>query len=78
MFRKGKALGEQGFFQKAEKVLEDLKSKNPSGAQSGMRVLCTVGSHYLSDKELVEQEIKRLRVMDKERDKIHRQTMKGI
>ena len=31
MFRKGKALGEQGFFEKALKILEDLKTKNPSG-----------------------------------------------
>jgi hypothetical protein len=31
MFRKGKALGELGFFEKAEKVLEELKTKNPSG-----------------------------------------------
>ncbi|KAF8169756.1 hypothetical protein BJ912DRAFT_998801 [Pholiota molesta] len=30
LFRKGKALGEQGFFDKAVKVLEDLKTKNPS------------------------------------------------
>ena len=33
---------------------------------------------FLSDKELVDQEIKRLRVIDKERDKVHRQNMKGI
>jgi tetratricopeptide (TPR) repeat protein len=32
MFRKGKALGELGFFEKAEKVLEELKTKNPSDA----------------------------------------------
>jgi len=32
MFRKGKALGEQGFFDKALKILEDLKTKNPSDA----------------------------------------------
>ncbi|KAJ2926815.1 hypothetical protein H1R20_g10284, partial [Candolleomyces eurysporus] len=32
MFRKGKALGEQGFFEKAVKILEDLKKKNPSDA----------------------------------------------
>ena len=32
MFRKGKALGELGFFEKAEKVLEELKTKNPSGS----------------------------------------------
>lgn len=31
MFRKGKALGEQGFFEKAQKVLTDLKAKNPTG-----------------------------------------------
>ncbi|KAF9565412.1 TPR-like protein [Agrocybe pediades] len=32
MFRKGKALGEQGFFEKAVKVLETLKTKNPTDA----------------------------------------------
>jgi hypothetical protein len=31
MFRKGKALGELGFFDKAEKVLEELKTKSPTG-----------------------------------------------
>lgn len=31
MFRKGKALGELGFFEKAEKVLEELKSRNTTG-----------------------------------------------
>lgn len=31
LFRKGKALGEQGFFEKAVKILEDLKTKNPNG-----------------------------------------------
>ncbi|KAF5382036.1 hypothetical protein D9615_004410 [Tricholomella constricta] len=29
-FRKGKALGEMGFYEKAVKVLEDVKEKNPS------------------------------------------------
>jgi len=33
MFRKGKALGELGFFEKSEKVLEELKSKSPADAQ---------------------------------------------
>jgi len=32
MFRKGKALGELGFFEKAEKILEELKTKSPSDA----------------------------------------------
>jgi hypothetical protein len=34
MFRKGKALGELGFFEKASKVLNDLKTQNPPGTQS--------------------------------------------
>lgn len=31
MFRKGKALGEQGFFEKAVKILDEVKEKNPTG-----------------------------------------------
>ena len=34
MFRKGKALGELGFFEKAQTILEDLKKKNPNGTSS--------------------------------------------
>jgi len=60
MFRKGKALGEQGFFEKALKVLEDIKTKNPS------------------DTELVDQEIARLRAIDNERERVHKQKMKGF
>ena len=36
MFRKGKALGEQGFFDKALAVLEDLRKKNPAGDYTHM------------------------------------------
>jgi tetratricopeptide (TPR) repeat protein len=32
MFRKGKALGEIGYFEKAQAILEDLKKKNPTDA----------------------------------------------
>ncbi|KIK10190.1 hypothetical protein K443DRAFT_670815 [Laccaria amethystina LaAM-08-1] len=60
MFRKGKALGEQGFFEKSVKILEDLKSKNPTDAAA------------------VDQEIARLRVIDNEREKVHKQKMKGF
>ncbi|KJA26242.1 hypothetical protein HYPSUDRAFT_133165 [Hypholoma sublateritium FD-334 SS-4] len=59
MFRKGKALGEQGFFDKALKVLEELKKKNPT------------------DTALVDQEIARLRAIDNEREKAHKNKMKG-
>ncbi|KAF8184009.1 hypothetical protein BJ912DRAFT_853425 [Pholiota molesta] len=54
LFRKGKALGEQGFFDKAVKVLEDLKTKNPQIS-------------VFSDVALVDQEIARLRAIDDER-----------
>lgn len=39
MFRKGKALGEQGFFDKALKVLEELKKKNPTGDECPCRLM---------------------------------------
>ncbi|KZP03673.1 TPR-like protein, partial [Athelia psychrophila] len=32
VFRKGKALGELGYYERAQKVLEELKTKNPSDA----------------------------------------------
>lgn len=60
MFRKGKALGEQGFFEKAIKVLEDLRKKNPT------------------DDILVTQEIARLRALDNERERAHKQKLKGF
>ncbi|KAL0953284.1 hypothetical protein HGRIS_004534 [Hohenbuehelia grisea] len=59
-FRKGKALGEQGFFEKALKVLEDLKSKNSE------------------DTAIVNAEIARLRAIDNERERAHRQKLKGF
>jgi tetratricopeptide (TPR) repeat protein len=31
MFRRGKALGEQGFFERAEKILEELINESPTG-----------------------------------------------
>jgi hypothetical protein len=38
MFRKGRALGEQGFIDKALAVLEDLRKKNPAGDYTHMFV----------------------------------------
>ncbi|KAG9224619.1 hypothetical protein CCMSSC00406_0002230 [Pleurotus cornucopiae] len=60
MFRKGKALGEQGFFEKAIKVLEDLKSKSPEDAAAA------------------DAEMTRLRIIDNERERVHKQKMKGF
>ena len=40
LFRKAKALGEQGFYEKAVKILTDVKSKSPAG-QATIVVLLT-------------------------------------
>ncbi|EAU85357.2 hypothetical protein CC1G_07051 [Coprinopsis cinerea okayama7 len=60
MFRKGKGLGQQGFFEKAVKILEEVKTKNPS------------------DAAICDQEIARLRVIDNERERAHKQKLKGF
>ena len=36
LFRKAKALGELGFFEKAEKILDDLLKKEDSGKSFGI------------------------------------------
>ncbi|KAF8896278.1 hypothetical protein BD779DRAFT_1659859 [Infundibulicybe gibba] len=60
MFRKGKALGELGFFEKSVKILEEVKTKNPSDANA------------------VDSEVARLRVIDNEKEKAHKQKLKGF
>ncbi len=37
MFRRGKALGEQGFFERAEKILEELIKESPAGELASLR-----------------------------------------
>jgi FK506-binding protein 8 len=37
MFRRGKALGEQGFFERAEKILEELIKESPAGKLALLR-----------------------------------------
>ena len=76
LFRKGKALGEQGFFEKSVKILEDLKSKNPTGAPH-QKLDYVVSREAVIDAAAVDQEIARLRVIDNEREKVHKQKMKG-
>jgi len=60
MFRKGKALGEMGFYEKAVKVLESVKEKSPS------------------DGPAVTSELSRLRAIDNERERVHKQKLKGF
>jgi len=60
MFRKGKALGELGYFEKSEKILEDLLQKNPSDAPT------------------INQELTRLRAVERERERAANQKFKGF
>lgn len=60
IFRKGKALGELGFFEKADKTLTQLKKDNPA------------------DGPVIDAELKRLRAMDQERERVHSQKYRGF
>ncbi|KAG5635809.1 hypothetical protein H0H81_010057 [Sphagnurus paluster] len=60
LFRKGKALGAQGYYEKAVKILEEVKEKNPS------------------DAPIVDAELSRLRAIDNERERQHKQKLKGM
>jgi len=59
MFRRGKALGEQGYFERAEKILEELIKESPADAPAATT------------------ELKRLRVIDKERERVNNQKLRG-
>ncbi|KAH8100824.1 hypothetical protein BXZ70DRAFT_936055 [Cristinia sonorae] len=62
LFRKGKALGELGHFEKAEKIMDDLLTKSIPD----------------SEKAAIKTELARLRAMDKEREKEHNKKFKGF
>lgn len=87
MFRRGKALGEQGFFERAEKILEELIKESPTGELTSnypSLVACCCGVTHLtlimrdSDAPAATAELKRLRAIDKEREKVHNQKMRGM
>ncbi|KAI9439958.1 TPR-like protein [Lactarius indigo] len=59
MFRRAKALGEQGYSERAEKILEELIKQSPADAPTATA------------------ELRRLRAIDKERQKVHNQKLKG-
>jgi len=78
MFRKGKALGEMGFYEKAVKILEEVKEKNPSGAYiSAVYAPSLMITSFFSDAAIVDAELSRLRVIDNERERVNKQKLKG-
>lgn len=76
MFRKGKALGEQGFYEKAVRILEEVKEKSPSGQSSDkLHVQC---SYFLLDGAAADAELTRLRIIDNERTRENNKKLKGM
>jgi tetratricopeptide (TPR) repeat protein len=47
MFRRGKALGEQGYFERAEKILEELIRESPAGKLALLRSCWHAVASYL-------------------------------
>jgi len=78
MFRKGKALGEQGFFEKALKVLNELKTQNPSGTQPAPIEEKIFPKVFPADAAIADQEIARLKAIDDERDRANKKKLKGM
>ena len=78
MFRKGKALGELGNTERAEKILEDLANKSPSGVCI-CDFLCSqrLDSGNI-DAAAANAELTRLRSVDKERERQHDQKIRGL
>jgi len=78
MFRKGKALGELGNFERAEKVLEDLAKKSPSGmCFSDFLCFQRLDSGNI-DAAAANAELTRLRSVDKERERQQDQKIRGL
>jgi FK506-binding protein 8 len=48
MFRRGKALGEQGYFERAEKILEEIIKESPAGKFALLRS-CSACCGLVSD-----------------------------
>ncbi|KAI0319226.1 hypothetical protein OF83DRAFT_1055364 [Amylostereum chailletii] len=63
LFRKAKALGELGYFERAERILEDLARKSSTA--------------HAADAAAANAELTRLRAIDKERERKHNQKLKG-
>lgn len=77
MFRKAKALGEQGFFEKASKILEDLRSKSPAGLFIHPTHERSVNLILVVDAASASAELARLKAIDDERERAHKHKMKG-
>lgn len=79
MFRKGKALGELGYYERASKVLEELKTKNPSGESLNSDSIKLKHNTYNfpSDAANITAELTRLKAIDVAKGKANDKKLKG-
>jgi tetratricopeptide (TPR) repeat protein len=80
LFRKGKALGEQGFWEKAEPILQDCLKRNPAGVYTRSDSSSPRDKVLINGAEapMINSELARLRAMDQEREKAARKKLKGM
>ena len=76
LFRKAKALGEQGYFEKAEAILTELLKEDSSGSSSTH--LSSLAAQLSLDGPIIQAELARLRAADKVREKEHNKKFKGM
>ena len=78
MFRKGKALGELGFVERAERVLNDLLKKNPAGTSLVSDLQIPRFYIFIStDAPTINLELNSIFAKDKEREKKHNAKFRG-
>lgn len=70
-------MGEQGFYEKAVKILEDVKERNPTGQQDDFVLPLQHSEPCSTDAALVDAELSRLRIIDNQREKANKQKLKG-
>ena len=77
MLRKAKALGELGYFERSQRLLEDIIRKSTTGKDIYLDDPRYTDSRIPSDAPAAQAELARLRALDKQREKKANNKMKG-
>ena len=78
MLRKAKALGELGYFERSQRLLEDIISKSTTGKDIYLDDVSYTDSRIPLDAPAAQAELARLRALDKQREKKTNNKMKGV
>ena len=70
-------MGELGYFEKAEKLLTQLKKDNPAGMLHLFNPDPQVTESLDADEAIITAELARQAAMDKERERVHSQKFRG-